>query len=109
MLKVGNRVNVRDKSYSFGIQNGDYSPRLDSMENLLIVHVDLDTIRHTGEDKKYCGVNDLLVTDGRSGFWFTQSRFCRLIDKEIEIRYFSDGKDVTNRISDETKRNLKAL
>lgn len=37
---------------------------------------------------------------------FTHTRYLEPVDKKIELRYFCDGQDVTDSISDETKRNL---
>lgn len=114
MLKVGDKVNVEDVSWSFGIYKGRYSPRMPygkQGEVFIVIQTGLDVMKdsdgaRTGSLFEQC---DLLVTDEHGGYWFTQSENCKLVNKEIEVRYFSDGKDVTDRISDETKRNLKSL
>lgn len=111
VYKVGDKVKVGDRSYGFGIDGGEYARGAPYLESLTIVATGLDVMMHANGKKegRYTEVNDLLVTDGKDGYWFTQSRFCKPVEKKIEIRYFSDGRDVTDRISDETKRNLRAL
>lgn len=110
-FKVGDKVNVYDGSYSFGVYDGEYCgsiPHPNCRDNLTIVKTGLSVMeraegkRH-GEYREVC---DLLVTDSSDGFWFIRSDFCRLIDKKIELRYYCDGQDVTDSISEETKRNL---
>lgn len=110
MLKIGDRINVRDRSYGFGIQNGKFVFVI-PMKNLVIVEIGLRVTRNAfgkteGTFSELC---DLFITDEIGGFYFIPSQDCELINKEIEIRYFSDGEDITDKISDETKRNLKAL
>ncbi|GAH61144.1 unnamed protein product [marine sediment metagenome] len=110
MYKAGDKINVLDRSWSFGIVNGRYTSYI-PMRNLTILKTNLCVMENAYGDKggEYSQICDLLVTDGKENFYFTPSRLCESADKEIIIRYFSDGKDVTNQISDETKRNLKAL
>lgn len=106
-FKPGDKVKVRDRSYNFGIDCGEYSTSI-GHGNLTVVATGLTAMR--GGHRlfgEYTQVCDLLVTDGNGGFWFTQTRFCEAVDKKIEIRYFCDDEDVTDQISDETKRNLQ--
>lgn len=106
MLKVGNKVNMFDRSWAFGIRNGEYTSYV-PMKNLIIVKTHLDVMEHVDGDRtgQYSEICDLLVMDD-NGYYFVPSRFCKLAVGEIEIRYFFDGKDVTDKISDKTKRNL---
>ena len=112
-MNVGDRVNVFDVSWSFGIYNGQYRHRIplgNIRKNLVVVKTGLSIMKNpygktTGE---YREQNDLLVTDKHGNFWFIQSRFCELVNKEIEVRYYCDGKDVTDSISDETKKDLRS-
>lgn len=114
---IGDKVNVEDGSYSFGVYSGRFSSSVpyggngELRKNLTVVETNLSAMRDATGDRtgEYFAVNDLLITDGKGNFWFTQSRFCEPVDKEIEIRYFSDGEDITDEISEETKRNLKSL
>lgn len=111
-MKIGDKVNVIDVSYSFGICDGKYFKYglpFGHRSNLTIIETGLFIMETAGGETtgKFRQQNDLLVTDEKGNFWFTQSRFCKLVNKEIEIRYFCDGEDVTDSISDETKRNLK--
>ena len=111
-MKIGDKINVRDGSYGFGIRNGEVIQYLnnmdDSRKNLTIVKTGLYVMSDADEPRHgaYSRVNDLLVTDGNGNFWFTQSRLCELVDKEIKVKYICNGVDVTGSISDETKRNL---
>lgn len=114
-MKKGDKVNVKDGSYGFGIQNGQYCTWLNnqdnSRKNLTVVETGLSVMKQAGKISygEFRQQNDLLVTDEQGNFWFAQSRFCELVNKEIEVRYFCDGADITDSVSDETKRNLKAI
>ena len=92
-LRVGDRVNVVDGSYAFGIKNGKYYGNISNNNreryNLVVVNVGLDVDTYCEETKL-----DLLVTDGHGNFWFVLSNGCKLIpqmhkisigDKEFEI------------------------
>ena len=91
-FKVGDKVNIFDGSYCFGIQNGKYSDYCDcrdgSRNNLTVVATDLSVVKlrdysnaeQNNLSGEFSAVNDLLVTDGRGNFWFTQSRFCRPVE-----------------------------
>lgn len=110
MLKAGDKVDMFDRSWAFGIENGEYTSYV-PMKNLIIVQINLNVMedasgQNSGQFSEVC---DLLVTNGIGDFYFVPSRFCKPVNKKIEIRYFSDGKDMTDQISDETKRNLKTL
>ena len=111
-MKIGDKVNITDGSYGFGIWDGElisYLPnRNDDRDNLTVVRTGLCAMREANGTRhgEFTQVNDVLVTDGNGNFWFTQTRFCELVNKEIEVYYFCDGIDVTHKLSDETKRNL---
>ncbi len=104
-FKKGNEVTINDGSFSFGIYNNEYHESLArSMRDavLTVVATELDVLRgHSHDDP--C---DLLVTDNEGNFSFVQSCLCNPIDKEIELRYFCDGIDITDKISDKTRKNL---
>ncbi len=102
--KIGDVVKARDRSYSFGIEGGKYSDGVPYCEPVTVIKTDL-TVMEQANRGRYTAICDLLVTDGNENYWFTASRFCSLAN-DIEIRYFSNGEDVTDKISDETKRNL---
>jgi hypothetical protein len=110
-FEVGDKVNIKDVSYSFGFSNGEFNGFIpfDQRENLTIIETGLSvTTKANGYiDSIHYMVNDLALTNGEGGFWFTQSRFCEPVDKQIEVRYFCNGRDVTDNISEETKRNLR--
>ena len=107
-LKVGDRVNMFDGSYAFGINKGQYSDDCscfnDDRNGLTILEIDLRVTENaygkiSGE---YTTVCDILVTNGNGGFWFTRSRFLRLCNGyTITI----DGKEIT--ISEKSYQELK--
>jgi len=87
-FKKGDKVDIRDGSWIFGIQDGEYKEHCNnrdgSRENLTVIETDLSVARLEGifGDKndlsgEFSAVNDLLVTDNKGSFWFTQSRFCK--------------------------------
>lgn len=109
-LKVGDVVNMRDGSWSFGIKNGNYSSycpsnKVGDRKNLRIVETGLDTMKHSGDNRsgEYCAICDILVTNDNGGFWFTQSRFLTLVNKKHII--VIDGKEVE--IDDKTFQAIK--
>ena len=104
-FKIGDKVTMTDHSYNFGVNNGQWNTDCPTGRNLSVIKTDLSAKRSNSSFDDYC---DLLVTDGDGGFWFVLSGLCKLVDKKIEVRYFCDDKDVTDKISDETKENLKA-
>ena len=114
MFKVGDKVNVLDGSYSFGIEDGRYShwchDHNGNRNGLIVVETGLSAMakefgNRSGPDTWVCNI---LVKNDRGGFWFTQERYCVLAEKKITVRYFDENdKDVTDKISDETKKNLQ--
>ena len=114
-IKVGDKVTIRDVSWSFGIYKGHYSDEIpdkyeDDEISMTVMAVGLEAIRDLSLDQggEYSAVNDLLVTDGDDNYWFTQSQFVRKIyeEKNITVKYLCNGEDVTDKISTQTKRNL---
>jgi len=116
-FNAGDKVNIHDSSYIFGIKKGEYSGycncRDDNRNNLTVVATDLSVVKlreYPGAKQnnlsgRFTAVNDLLVTDGNGSFWFTQSRFCKPVDTGHNI--VIDGKTV--RISHESFLSLKGL
>ncbi len=105
-FKAGDKINVIDGSWAFGIKDSKYTDYVafKYREGLTVIQSELCVCRpESGYDVENC---DLLVTDGGRNYFFVQSDLCESVDKKIEIRYFCDGKDVTDNISEETKRNL---
>jgi len=114
-FNVGDKVNIHDSSYIFGIKDGEYSRDCDyrggNRNNLTVVATDLSVVKlrdypgaaQNNLSGRFTAVNDLLVTDGKDNFWFTQSRFCRPVKPDHIITI--DGKGI--RISHESYENLK--
>lgn len=110
-FKVGDEINVTDDSWNFGINRGKYSICIPVMTPMTIIRTGLQVMANAPNgcsNGDYYEINDLMVTDREGSFFFTQSRFCKPVNKKIEVRYFCDGEDITDSISSETKRNLNA-
>ena len=106
-LKVDDKVNIKDGSYAFGIENGRYtrSSNCDKREGLAVISTGLKTMRDADEERsgEYTQVCDLLVTDNDGGYWFTQSRFVEPVDPIHTI--VIDGAEIE--ISDKSFKALK--
>lgn len=106
-LKVGDKVDMHDGSYCFGINNGRYVTNCPvgtgDRQGLEVVEIELDTMEKANGNRSgpYTSVCDILVTNNKGGFWFTQSRLASLCKHTITI----DGKDIN--VSAESYENLK--
>lgn len=106
MLQVGDKVDMHDGSYCFGIKDGGYTSYCDretDRKSLTVVQINLSTMECADGTRNgdYTQVCDILVTNNNGDFWFTQSRFVKPAAHTITI----DGKDIV--ISDESFANLK--
>ena len=98
-FKKGDKVNITNGSYCFGIRNGEYNNYCSlsdgSRRNLTVIETGLSVAKTKGVlgpndlSGEYSAVNDLLVTDNKGSFWFTQSRFCQPV--ETSHRVVLDG------------------
>ncbi len=95
-LKIGDKVDIIDGSYVFGIRNGRYTASCNHQngdrEGLTVVDTGLKTMKDytdktTGES---CAVCDILVTNNEGNYWFTQSSLVELCKHTIVI----DGKKI---------------
>ncbi|KKL93305.1 hypothetical protein LCGC14_1876040 [marine sediment metagenome] len=81
MLKIGDKIEITDGSYLFGVKNGKYSmhPRFRNKELFTVVEINLSTARKSLVDYEKFGHPDtiasILITDNEGGFWFTPRRF----------------------------------
>ncbi len=113
-LQVGDKVNMYDGSYCFGIQHGRFttwcSHANGEREGLLVADTDLEVLGEAddltaskigGEFNEVC---DILVTNNNGGYWFTQSRLVRLCELEHTVSF--DGGDVVT-ISDQSYQALR--
>ena len=94
MIKPGDKVNVTDGSYGFGIMGGEFTDEpLHGMKNqreglnCTIVETGLSILMH---DKLSEDVVDTLVTNEAGDYFFYQSEYCELADRVI----FIDGKRI---------------
>ena len=107
-FKVGDKIEMFDGSYAFGIKDGMYDvlSYCQSKGPFTIIRVNLSTLGFTVRPNKsgrFDRTADILITDNNGGFWFVPSRFARLISPMHTITIA--GKDIE--ISDESYRNLK--
>ncbi len=107
-FKIGDRINVVDGSYGFAIYNSEFKKIIpkNMRSNVVVVATGLSVNKHTDRFDVNC---DLMVADERGNYVFIRSNLCEAVDKQIELRYFCDGNDVTDNISNETKKNLANL
>lgn len=106
-FKIGDKIEITDGSYAFAIYNGKFEKHLpvNMKSNITVATINLAVEKHGDTFSEGC---DLMVTDGDGNYAFTQSRLCKSVETQIEIRYFCNGEDVTDAISEETKSNLTA-
>lgn len=102
-FKKGDKINIFNGSWVFGIQDGKYHNHINNYDggrkNLTVIETDLSVVKLKGMlgvknhlSGEFSAVNDLLVTDNKGSFWFTQSRFCRLAEPNHTINI--DGKEI---------------
>ena len=113
-LQVGDRVDMHDCSYCFGVQNGEYTTWCDNRngdrEGLTVVKTRLSVLGETNSHtiskigRAFDEVCDILVTNNDGGYWFTQSRFVNLCEPEHTVSF--DGGDIVT-ISDQSYRELR--
>ena len=94
-LKVGDRVDMHDGSFVFGICDGEYSTYCSSFnsdrDGLTVVKTGLRTIENVKYvDNKVSHICDILVKNNHGNYWFVASSQCRLSCHTIEI----DGKTI---------------
>lgn len=107
-LKVGDKVDMFDGSYAFGVNKEQYSTNCNARngdrDGLTVVRTGLRVSGQAYESTSGAStrVCDVLVTNSEGGFWFTQSRFLKLCNEHtITI----DDQEIT--ISDKSYQELK--
>ncbi len=93
-LKIGDKVEVLDPSYLFGVMNGHYNEPYHNDRPwdgpFTVIATKLNTIMQN--DKMMfngqLAVADILITDDDGGFWFAQSCFLKRVFHTIT---FDDG------------------
>ena len=118
MFKKGDKVTVHDCSYSFGINKEKYPYGLSTEwgnvlqvveTNLAVADIKYRSPPQLDLNDDYCIVCDTLVTNGKGGFWFTQSRFLKSVGPKIEITVKVNGKESRlSEISEETLLRIRS-
>ncbi len=108
MLKVGDKIEMFDGSYAFGVKNGRYDTLscCQSKRPFTVIRVNLSTLSYTQRPNvpgQFDRTADILITDSNNGYWFVPSRFARLISTHTVT--FDNGKAIA--ISDESYEALK--
>jgi len=100
MIKVGDRVDVFDAPYVFGVCNGKYTHKCQGafQKNLLVIATGL-SLRRVGGSSYF--IANTLLTDSMGNYWFVHRTDCRLVNHIIVI----DGKKIE--ISHESWENLR--
>ncbi len=102
-LRVGDKVIVKDRSYSFGVKECIYVDGMDTLEKgrreYIVVSVGLDVQRN----KPYSGLSDTLISDTCGGFWFIRGSFCCVVSEMHKIKIG----DKEFEISDESYESFK--
>ena len=87
-FEIGDKIDVRDGSWSFGVANGKYANHVayEYRKGLTVIQSELcvqrKSICHSSEN---C---DLLVTDGDGNYFFVPSDLCELVDKKNRGKVF---------------------
>ncbi|HDY88364.1 MAG TPA: hypothetical protein ENH82_09675 [bacterium] len=95
-LKTGDKIDITDGSYVFGICNGQYSEHCNHQngdrEGLTVIAVDLHAMADCREPTsgEFSNVCDILATDNEGNYWFIRSDFVQLCNHTITI----DGKKI---------------
>lgn len=107
-LKVGDRVEITDWSYAFGIKDGKFNEHFYSHpaggKPLIVVKVDLKVTGNANQrmSSGKLVITDLLITDNDGNFWFVTSFLTERISHTVTF----DGGEVIE-ISDESFEALK--
>ena len=103
MFQKGDKVKVSRMDCSFGICDGQYVwfniPQRRESEFTVIESGSFKISRQAGLSLKA----DALITDNKGNYYFVPSEYLCRIDPEIKLRYYSNDKDVTGELSDESK------
>lgn len=110
-LNKGDLVKIRDYSCSLRLglvkvsNMGCYEPNAEQTFKVLIVGCEIPTYM-LGSLQRYA--NTIVMGQDDNIVWLVHSRLVEVINPKayIEKRYFIDGKDVTSKLSDQTKQAL---
>ena len=106
MFKIGDKVNITDRSYTFGFADSELSlkePPHSRMKNLVVVASGLNVVRSTIESKRSSSnMCDVIVKDGKGGWWFVPSDQLQHATHTVSF----DGETAVT-LSNESFQNLK--
>ena len=107
MLKVGDKIEMFDGSYAFGVKNGRFDELYHCTKKgpFIVVAVDLKTTVNVKQrmSNNNLAIADILITDNNGGFWFVPSKFARRVVHKITLDGSPDIK-----INEEMYEFLKA-
>ncbi len=107
MFQKGDRVKITNEESSFGIVDGRYVkfhiPRAYNDNGFIIVDTGIEVRREKSNVLSEPKKTDLLIKDEAGNYFFVSSKLVELASPEISIRYYSNGRDVTKELSDESK------
>jgi hypothetical protein len=105
-IRKGDRINVTDGSWVFGVCDGEYQNGIsnggNNRDHLLVVSDGLQVSNNGTGDGMKDDPCQVLATNGNGDFWFVPEKHCRLVDKH---RITIDGKDID--LSEESFNELK--
>jgi hypothetical protein len=89
--KVGDKVRVKDWSYSFGFVNGEFKPSLHNQLFSGVCTVVQDGME-TGKWRYHAfQEGDIAIKDNHGNIMITASRFCDLVQAKIEVTVKVNG------------------
>ncbi|HDY88531.1 MAG TPA: hypothetical protein ENH82_10540 [bacterium] len=102
-LKIGDKVDLVDGRYAFGIKGGEFTNSCNKYERngLTILATGLRVLKDYCWEANHETCSDVLVTNGQGDYWFTRMEYLRPCKRIIVI----DGQTIE--ISDESFENLK--
>ncbi len=110
-LKVGELITIGDYSYSLrfepdGVRTYDATgPGAKQQFRVLITNCKVPTYSlYAGTSQRFADV--LVIGQGDNVVWLVDSDCVDRVAKTVEVRYFTDGKDVTDKLSQTSKREI---
>lgn len=111
MFKKGDKVRIVNEESSFGIVEGRYVkysiPGMYGETGFTVVDTGIEVKRNPYVRLTDPKTTDLLIKDEKENYFFVSSKTVESVNPEIALRYLSNNKDVTEELSDESKRAVR--